>query len=176
MIIIIEGADGVGKTTAVNMLWRVIMLEQGVEPRILHRGPPQRDPLLEYTVDLEFDELNEWTICDRWHWGELIYGPLYRNASLLSGAGHVAIDEFLARRGALLIHLDAPTDVVLERVRERGDDYVRLEDIPRIIREYRLLAERNSPLHKRTIADFDQRDAYAVMREAWTTKTLSRSV
>lgn len=175
MIVIFEGADGVGKTTAVNTLVEVIRREERVEPVVLHRGPPLRDPLLEYTVDLEhFGKNNplEWVVCDRWHWGELIYGPLYRGKSLLSGAGHRAIDEYLARLGAFIIHMDQPWHVVQQRVQERGDDYVQEHHLPFILEEYRRIREMDSPVHRQTMSDFDAHTASGVVHAVKTIASL----
>jgi thymidylate kinase len=173
MIVIFEGADGVGKTTAVNTFVEVLRQVEDVEPLVLHRGPPTRDPLLEYTVDLErygMHDTRAWAVCDRWHWGELIYGPLYRGTSLLSGAGHRAIDEFLARRGACIIHMDQTWNVVLQRVQERGDDYVKEAHLPFILDRYREVREMDSPLPRQTVTDFDERSARTLIR---TMKTVA---
>ena len=169
MIVIFEGADGVGKTTAVNTFVEVLYRVERVEPLVLHRGPPMRDPLLEYTVDLEHYGHHDgrdhaWAVCDRWHWGELIYGPLYRGVSLLSGAGHRAIDEFLARRSAVIIHIDQPWHVVLARVQERGDDYVKESDLPFILDRYREVREMDSPVPRQTVTEFDERSARTLIR------------
>lgn len=166
MIIIFEGADGTGKSTAVSLVADEIRRRYEVEPRLLHRGPPTRDPLLEYTVDLEDDTIHDWTICDRWHWGELIYGPLYRGRSLLSGAGHMAIDQFLARRGAFLIHMDEQWAEVTRRVNERGDDYVEKKHLPFILEEYRRIRELDSPLRRQTMFDFNAVKAAEVVSAA----------
>jgi len=165
MIVILEGADGVGKTTAAQML-RSELRRQNKPVISHHRGPPKRDPLLEYTADLEHSSDWLWHICDRWHWGELIYGPLYRGKSLLSGAAHQAVDEFLARHGAIVIHIDLPTRLVEERVAERGDDYVKPEHLGFILQEYRRIRELASPLQRRTIVDFNQTDVESVIHEA----------
>jgi thymidylate kinase len=178
VIIILEGADGVGKTTAAAMIKRVIQSASLGGVALFHRGPPERDPLLEYTVDLEgftCDKTYKWAVCDRWHWGELIYGPLYRGESLLSGAGHRAVDEFLARRGAIVVHLDARVDVIVQRVVERGDDYVLSEHLPFIVEEYRRIREMHTPLQRYTMVDFDEGQARYVVNLALRVNETTRS-
>lgn len=166
MIIIYEGADGVGKTTAVSLACEVLLHELRVTPHVLHRGPPTRDVLVEYTADIEDIPEDEWVICDRWHWGELIYGPLYRGKSELTGAGHRAVDEFLARKGAYVVHLDAPTQTVMERVKIRGDDYIMKEHLPFIISEYRRIRELDSPVHRITDVNVSKANVIAHIKGA----------
>ena len=113
MIYIFEGCDGVGKTTAAKRL-QAKAEEMGFTTKMLHRGPPQGDVLTEYTSDLDTGE--DIIICDRWHWGEMVYGPIYRGKSELTSGGLMYIDMELARRGAVVILLDGDDDVVERRV------------------------------------------------------------
>lgn len=134
MLIICEGVDGSGKTTLVERLAN--LLEGNV--RVLHRGPPTDHPLREYELDLQDYRpgSGEHVICDRWHLGELIYGPLYRGESLLEGAGQLHVEMLLQARGALLVHVDEPLDVVRERLATRGETYLRPEDVEWVWRQY----------------------------------------
>lgn len=145
--IIIEGCDGVGKSTLVNELRRHFRWSHNV--LVLHRGPPQVHPFIEYetALDVLYDaEPNRMVICDRWHWGELIYGPLYRGKTLLGTPGAWHIDMWLAARGGMVAVIDADHDVVRGRLQRRGETYLRDEDVPHVLESYRNLVRHRPPV------------------------------
>lgn len=135
MLFIIEGADGVGKTTFVKKLATEL---QG-PVTVLHRGPVERHPLEEYELELEDYRPGggRHVICDRWHMGELIYGPLYRGQSRLDEPGRLHVELFLRSRGALLVHLDGRVTEVRRRLERRGEDYINLGDLDHLLEAYR---------------------------------------
>lgn len=123
MIFVIEGTDGSGKTTLANQL--TCEITQNFPPgdliRQIHRGKPKVDPLIEYTAALSEYQPNTGRhfILDRWHIGELVYGPLYRGKSGFTDTSFVAVDDFLYDRGALLIHCSADPDEIVRRLTDR---------------------------------------------------------
>lgn len=128
MIIIVEGADGAGKTTLVDHLVSSIherRLDKNL--RLYHAGPLDADPLDAYLEPLQ-DYVPQTTgdirIMDRWHVGELVYGPLLRGGSRINTATWRYLELFLASRGALTVHLDQPNEVIHQRVTEAGDSLV----------------------------------------------------
>lgn len=138
MLIVVEGCDGVGKTTLAEAL--VERLGRGAELR--HLGPPVRHPLEECVLDLDDYRpgVGRHVVVDRLHLGELIYGPIYRGESRLGridGPGHRWVDAWLRSVGALVVHVDAELETVLARIDVRGDDYVKVEHLERILNEYR---------------------------------------
>jgi thymidylate kinase len=148
MLIILEGCDGVGKTTIARHLAERI----DGDVRIGHCGPPEAHPLEETVLPLNGYRpgVGEHVVMDRFHIGELIYGPIYRNASLLGGIdgpGHRWVDAWLRSVGGLLVHVDAELTTVMERIDIRGDDYVKVEHLDRILTEYRqaFAASRGAP-------------------------------
>lgn len=156
MLFIIEGADGVGKTTFVQKLASEL---QG-PVTILHRGPPERHPLAEY--ELELDDYRpgggRHIICDRWHLGELIYGPVYRGRSRLDEPARVHVELFLRAKGALLIHLDGRVTEMKRRLEKRGDDYINLGDLDHLLEAYRHIRAKTL-LPWETYTDPDAADA-----------------
>lgn len=124
MLIIVEGVDGVGKTSFAQTLEKRIRdFAPHDEVHILHKGPPQLTPLEEYELDLQ----DYWPgdgrhfICDRWHLGNLVYGPLFRGEGT-DPAENYHIEKFLMSRGALVVTLVAPVSTILKRRAERGED------------------------------------------------------
>lgn len=113
MIILLEGPDGSGKTTLAKEIERL-----GGATR-LHAGKPGPEPLVDYIAPIA--DRDTFYVLDRWHVGELVYGPLHRGGSRLTPAGARAINELLASRGCLLIHCTADLATLCMNLRRRGD-------------------------------------------------------
>lgn len=130
MIIIIEGVDCTGKSTLAEEL-RQRAQDAGEEVEMIHMGVPQADPLIEYEFALSGYRpgSGRTIICDRWHLGADVYGPLKRLDDGLLNASRWHIEAFLRSRGAFLV-LTAPINekTHLEMMRERGEDYITEEE------------------------------------------------
>jgi hypothetical protein len=125
VLIILEGPDWSGKTTLVEKLTKQLHDCTVIQ---LQRGPlkPESDPVFEYThqIDGYTPGRAEHVIADRWHLGELVYGPLKREGSRLTPAQRWYIDAFIAARGGLIVYVDESLDVLQLRALMRSDDYV----------------------------------------------------
>lgn len=141
MFIIIEGADGTGKTTLANKLAGYLEHSPGRFVTQLHRGVPKGDPIDEYETAVKgyVPGGTVHVIADRWHIGEMIYGPLYRGGSGLGRAGFRHVELFLRSRGALTVICDAEESVVKQRLYARGEEYLRPEHLGRVLSEFRAL-------------------------------------
>lgn len=133
-LIIIEGVDGSGKTTLMDRLAKE-MADDTIE---LHSGPLKRHPLDEYVMRLmqyRPDQDSKDVVADRWHLGELVYGPLYRGESAVTPLLLDFIDMFLDSRGALRLVMTTPFGVVMRRIQERGEDFVQPQHM-RLIHDF----------------------------------------
>ncbi len=123
MLIILEGVDCAGKTTLANQL-----AEELGGAQILHRGPPEQHPLIEYEKALDWYRpggVSNHAICDRWHLGADVYGPLMRDDPGLEPEVRWHIEAYLRSRGGMLVLVEPPSpEVMLERMHTRGEDYV----------------------------------------------------
>jgi len=150
MIILIEGPDGSGKSTLIDGLIPLLPKpriklnfryphEESVEENLAYaRGE------YESTIRNLFKELKSThsIICDRFHLGEYVYGPVMRNYP-----GHSALNT-LRRIEWTLLGLEEVKLIVLNSslthvpamfIRTANDDYIKsLDDYRRICTRYRM--------------------------------------
>ena len=144
MLIILEGADAVGKTTVANDLVKAAY-DRGIMKVVrLAAGPPTpgltaielyENALLPYR-DAILDR-STLVIADRWHLGELVYGPLLRGGSLLGEDEMEHIELMLDALGAAryIVTVKNPGDLEA-RYMARGDALVSLTQTLEINRWY----------------------------------------
>lgn len=145
MLIILEGADGAGKSTlARDVIAALQTAYPADEVELLHRGPPTSHPLDEYERPL-FDYrpgTGRHVVCDRWHVGEFVYPGLLGRSSDGDVAVWQHLDMFLRSRGALLVHLDPPAREVVRNLKTRGDAVVRSDQVDELLTRYRTVIPR----------------------------------
>ena len=149
MLIIIEGCDGAGKSSLVQALHAAIAAEELGPCAIKHFGPPTSWAVSEYELPLHDYAAGSGShlICDRYHLGEYVYGPIYRGRSELEGAGGAHVRAALARRGAFIVYLLPPRAQLQAAVAERGDGYIDQRDINEIATRYARLSEAETLPH-----------------------------
>lgn len=123
MIIYLEGADCAGKSTLVERLTTALVRQY--EVTVLHAGRPDPnvDIMRQYIVPLTA-ALNPESalILDRWHLGELVYGPLRRGASRLSLGQAAYLDLLMQSYGFSGVHCVARSDQLIGCFDRRGDE------------------------------------------------------
>lgn len=121
-LIVVEGIDGSGKSTLIADLAHQIP----DEVHIIRRGPIRNHPMEEYEYPLTAYSPGYYAhyLLDRWHIGELIYGPLYRGVSQLTPAQRIHIDMVLDKLGAIKVLMSPPLDVVRQRIQQRGETFL----------------------------------------------------
>src|SRR4051812_12260533 len=124
-LILLEGVDGSGKSTLVDD-FLLQLPHTGIH---FSRGPLKLHPLIDYLLPLVDYRPGIDIVCDRWHLGELVYGPLYRARSRLTPAMELYIDLFLESRGALKLWVDTPFEQVQTRLKIRGEDFLQEQHV-----------------------------------------------
>lgn len=168
----LEGVDGAGKSTLADAVEAELNKRFPHEPVIRrHSSQLERDPIDEYALDYEdYRPGNSvHVICDRLHWGEMIYGPLYRDDSALTRAGFRWVELFLRARGATVWHVTAGLETVENRLRLRGEDYLESHHVRHVWEEFSNVAA-TSLLHGGT-ASTDQRTP-----EEWADDIVTQAV
>jgi thymidylate kinase len=121
-LIIIEGPDGVGKSTLVQRIVDVFGSNNKIN--VLKAGPPRGHPLDEYVLPLLKYRHGEFVICDRWHLGELVYPTVLDRPTKMSTTVLSYVEKFLASRGAIVVHVTDHADSLERVLAARGDDLV----------------------------------------------------
>lgn len=137
-IIIIEGIDGSGKSTLANMIQEAASKKYKVIRT--HRGPMKGSVVEEYVAPLLEIKDDELLIADRWHIGEMIYGPIYRGISYVDSVIE-HIENILDDLGAVKLVMLTPREIVKERLGSRGEDYLQEEDFDQVFDFYESIAQ-----------------------------------
>jgi len=146
MLVVLEGPDRVGKTTLARLIARR-MRDLGRNSMVVHRGAPQpgdhplRDyaiPIAVYTPTTSDDHETHSIVCDRLHYGDLTYGPVYRDEIRQTSAMVAFTDGLIAARGGVKVHVTADAALIEQRVRDEGEDesYLKVKDVLRIVKLY----------------------------------------
>lgn len=146
MFIIIEGTDASGKSTLIQAVKdEAARRYPGRKIHLLHKSRPEEETrrwvIKDYVLSVENIDLDkDIIIADRWHWGEATYAPLKRphtdkdGFGLLGEAGWRWTELFLASRGVAHFWLYQPLGVISKRLLDRGDDYIRVEELGKILK------------------------------------------
>lgn len=119
MLFVVEGTDGTGKSTLAGALAREVRRVRPSENITrFHFGPPQIHPLTEYerVLDAYSPGQGRTVICDRLHWGEMVFSEIYRGGSKLGPAGFFHVEQGLRTKGATMIHATGDPDVLRSRL------------------------------------------------------------
>jgi len=143
MLIILEGVDCSGKSTLANELVSLIG-----DAELIHRGVPIDHVLDEYELALlnYVPQQSRSIVCDRWHIGPDVYGPIKRGDNGLDPVIRWHINAFLQAKGAYLVYTEMPLDALLSRMNERGEDYLARDEVASVIDLYREVIQK-TPLH-----------------------------
>lgn len=137
-LIIVEGVDCSGKSTLVETL---------NSTKTLNSGPLLQSPVYEYEYRLlnEYDisDPNQILICDRWHLGELVYGPYLRKKSKINSAIFTHIELFLESQGALKILMTPGIKEISKRILKRNEYLIEHPVIPFINAWYEDFDDKN---------------------------------
>lgn len=145
-MIICEGPDGAGKSTLVSKLRDVIHQRYpGEKVEVLRKRPPVKGshPLDEYETPLLSyrPRQGHHIICDRWSWGEWVYPDVLRRKTLVDRASWYHIELFLQARGAVVVYVNEPVDVLQRRIIARGDDLIKPFQLPKLSQRYDFVAQ-----------------------------------
>lgn len=124
MIIIIEGPDGSGKTMLAEKL------SKQTKYPIIHRSQPKNEEEKKRMMGeyLQLVRSSKNVILDRCWYSEMAYGPVMRDASVLSYPQMYELEEQLAKTGAIIIYATGSKTALWQRCQRRGEDYITSRD------------------------------------------------
>lgn len=173
MLIILEGPDCVGKSTLASKFEAWLPWQAPLARRLKASPPGDVHPLDAYVAPLLDFGPNDLIICDRWHFGEVVYPIVMERPTKMTRWIFDYIELFLQSRGALTVVMHESTEELLRRYRERGDDYVSEAELAYSATVYRLnehlLRTRHvSPADIQLTATLREQDVHH-MRGSYTT-------
>lgn len=120
MIFILEGPDGAGKTMLANKL------QEQTGYMLLHRSQPKTEEDKKRMMDEYMQVLKSGKNCimDRCWYSEMVYGPVMRDASVISYPQMYALEKQLAQVGGLIIYCTGSLKTLWKRCQSRGEDYI----------------------------------------------------
>lgn len=133
MNIYLEGSDATGKTTLANILSNELEMLI-VKGSSFELATSTNEEL--YSHFKKVANLNN-AIVDRSIWSNKIYATLYNDYTILTNEQRNNIEEKMKQNGDIIIYLTAPEEVIIDRLNERGDDYVSPDMIKPILEEYK---------------------------------------
>ncbi len=131
MLIILEGADGAGKTTLAHALASEIKKAHPAHRVVMMKaGPPMKHPLDEYVLPLLSYRPGQGVhiICDRWHLGELVYPYVLGRDTRMDAAVTSYVDAFLDSRGAFIALVAPNFETVMRQLHGRGTNSIPMTD------------------------------------------------
>lgn len=149
MIVILEGTDGVGKTTFAHRL------ANRMGAKYVHSGPPTAETWIDEYINPLLSSGRP-IVLDRWHLGEIVWPFLWDRPSLFSGIEEFEICcEKLASLGAFLGVIVRDDDGIVETLTERGEDDT-IHDTLKAQVLFRLLARLASDHMPTAVLDSDR--------------------
>ncbi|MFJ8158747.1 hypothetical protein [Streptomyces sp. NPDC094468] len=127
--VVLEGGDGVGKTTLASLLVTQYGFSAVHSPRT-----PDHENLIDRYRDLLARPGR--LVLDRSFISELVYGPLYRGQSRLTWQQTLALASIVSSRNGVFLHLTAPATTVQSRLTARDGQRPRLATITELADAY----------------------------------------
>ncbi|MCA1021514.1 hypothetical protein [Halobacillus litoralis] len=144
MLIVVIGVDGVGKSTLIKYMqkktgYRVL------KGSSFEQSDTSNDQLYSNFFNLGLENN---VILDRYFQCNLTYAPLYGDYAMINDE-QVANLEELIRHKAKIIYLYASSKFIKDRIDDRGDNYVKSERVPEILKGYaKVMRESTLPITK----------------------------
>lgn len=127
--VIVEGSDGVGKST----LARALVVHHGFTAVHSPRTPDHQNLVNRYRDLLARPGC---LVLDRSFVSELVYGPLYRGGSRLTWPQALELADLVTARHGLFLHLTAPPSTIRHRLKVRDGHAPSLEEITALAEAY----------------------------------------
>ena len=137
MLIFLEGNECCFKSTVAEKLSQITGFDI-VKGSSFEQSKAPNDVLYDnFTRMLTLDD----TIIDRYIFSNLVYANLYKDFSIINNTQRIHIENEMIKKKALIVYLHADVDVLKQRMRERGDEYVKEDRLKEINEMYEEVLE-----------------------------------
>lgn len=142
MIIIVEGPDGSGKDTFINNLEKLTDMRhvRGSSFEISQSGSKE---MYRKWKDMLLKDNN--IIINRFIYSNLVYGPMYNFPTITKNLAD-KIQEIVNER-AVVVYINTDTDIIVDRIKSRGDEDIHSRDIKSIQLGYSELWSKYKPIN-----------------------------
>src|SRR5690606_5840807 len=129
-IIVLEGCDGTGKSTLARALQEKtgFPIVQGSSFEISKLGVTEM-----YTKMMELINTNN-IIIDRFYLSNYVYGNLFDYPTMTRDMFSTLAQK--TEENALTVYLTAATEIIQNRILERGDKDIKVQNVPAILKKY----------------------------------------
>lgn len=131
MLLILEGSECCFKSTVAEKLHNKLGYEvtQGSHFKFATQGNDHLNKRM-----ISFAEMDN-KILDRFIYSNLVYASLKKDYSILTPEQVKNIEDMI-RDKAFIIYLHAPSEVLVQRLEERGDEYIKSDELKGINEVY----------------------------------------
>lgn len=162
-MIILEGADGTGKSTAARLLSEKLHL------KVVH-SPGYIENFFIAALNYHMMFPSEVIVYDRFYFSELVYGPILRGESRVPDWFNFYIDNMLAKVKPLIIWCDVPNDVAAENIKvEKQLEGVSIH-LNELLTSYRMLARQTTIMRQPMVHDYTRKPLDLPAIESWVSR------
>lgn len=121
LTIILEGENKTGKSTLAKYL------KEKFGFKVVKCSQPKGDPYVEYVRKLK--AANGLTVFDRFLYGELVYGPLYRDKSQLTPEQVRNLELLAMAKNTIVVHCTDEVKNILKRFKQDKEDFATTDKV-----------------------------------------------
>lgn len=132
-LVVLEGVDKTGKTTIAKLLQELFGFI------IIKHSAPLKGEDVWQSYNATLDKLDLTThsyVLDRFNWGELVYGPIYRGKSQLTANQCLKLEHRLNELGGVVVHCKANHKDLAKRFKTDGETFAKSKDIKLLLAAY----------------------------------------
>jgi hypothetical protein len=118
-LIVVEGTDGVGKSTL------AASLAEHYGCQLLWLGRPEKGKAFEFYMRAYLDQIEDsMVVMDRSHWSEEVYGTVFREGSEFTQQELDLLDTLVGTANPVLVHCTLDNETISEnQAQAPGDDH-----------------------------------------------------
>lgn len=131
MIVILEGIDKTGKSTLARKLVKEL------DGYYVKFSQPNGDPYQEYMGFLRSAKKHVNYVLDRFCYGELVYGPMYRNESGITVDQLNFIELLMMQFNPIVVYCETSKETISRNFQDQDEEFTDSEDIEHIIKLYK---------------------------------------